>query len=297
MGMVSTTLNGGVWSYRDGAFYADRAASIARNVGLPDSARIEWDLIWEETMNMAIALYADRLQPVNLQNKESAEPFGGFYSLQLIHAQGVVRLLAITKENSNPDLGTIPFPSLSATNAAHFEVLVSKSRGSIALRIDGMLIHEWRDTNGFIGAGTGMRFVHQGQGKVKLSGFGVSEWNGDSDGTLSAQPESKEDRVKVADGEELKGMILGMGEGTLRFVTANGRPFNAPFESVRLVEFAGTRLDWTPPKNLSARAYFWHGGSIGLVLDEARGDQLKAHGPDFASATFLRSAFKRIEFF
>ena len=296
-GASNPALNGGAWSYRDGAFYASKSASIARNVGLPDSARIEWDLNWSETLSLNVALYADRLQPVALANKDASEAFGGFYSLQLRGELRAVHLLAITRTNANPNLGEIPLPKLAETNAAHVEVLVSKNRGTIALRIDGQPITEWRDTNGFIGAGAAMRFVHGGQGRVRLGGFRVSDWDGQTEEEVSTARDTKEDRLKLASGEDLGGTLLGMMDGTIRFLAANGRQVSAPVETVRLIELAGVRLDWRQPKDFTARGYFWGGGSIGLFLDEWRDDRLRAHSPEFESAAFLRSAFKRLEFF
>ena len=297
MGLVSSVPNSGLWSYRDGAFYARKAASIGRNVGLPDVARIEWDLRWSDTLYIAVALYADQLQPIDLLNKDSAAPFGGFYSLQIHNAAGLVKLLAVTRENSTPDLGQASVLSLVRTNAAHFEVLVNKPRQTIAIAIDGNFVKEWKETNGFIGLGTGMRFVHQGQGAVKLTGFRVSPWDGQYEEKPVLTPQSKEDRLKLFDGREFLGEMQTVGEGVLRFRADDGKLIEVPMPQVKIVEIGGEKLDWSKPDEINVRATFWNGRSIGLALEEWRGDQLKARSPSFDTATFRRAAFKRIEFF
>ena len=297
IGSVSSVTNGGQWSYRDGAFYASRAASIARNVELPDSARMEWDLRWSDTLYIAVALYADQLQPIDLLNKEAAAPFGGFYSLQIYNVAGMVRLLAVTKTNTTPDLGQASVPSLVQTNAGHFEVLVSKPRQTIAILIDGKLVKEWKETNGFIGAGTGIRFVHQGQGTVKLSGFRVSDWDGQYEEMLLGTPESKEDRLKLLSGEEFTGQWRGLANGIVSFRAANGNPIDTPIERVKYLDFAGEKLDWNKAETINARGYLWNGSTIGLQLEDWRDDRVKASSSSFGSATFLRAAFRRIEFF
>ena len=40
----------GRWTFRDGAFYADKSASIARDLKLPDTADLQFDLAWSGTL-------------------------------------------------------------------------------------------------------------------------------------------------------------------------------------------------------------------------------------------------------
>jgi hypothetical protein len=70
----------GQWSYRNGAFYADKAASIARDLKLPDRSHIQFDMAWRGLLSLAVALYTDSLQPIRLDNKENGPDFGAFYS-------------------------------------------------------------------------------------------------------------------------------------------------------------------------------------------------------------------------
>ena len=76
----------GQWTYRNGAFYAGKTASIARDLKLPDVAEIQFDLAWKGALNLAIALYTDSLLPILLTAKDQAPDFGGFYSLRLHNA-------------------------------------------------------------------------------------------------------------------------------------------------------------------------------------------------------------------
>jgi hypothetical protein len=73
----------GQWSYRNGAFYADKAASIARDTKLPDRAQIQFDMAWRGPLNLAIALYTDSLQPILLTDKENGPDFGAFTACAL----------------------------------------------------------------------------------------------------------------------------------------------------------------------------------------------------------------------
>ncbi|HTG45099.1 MAG TPA: hypothetical protein VK633_11270, partial [Verrucomicrobiae bacterium] len=73
----------GEWIYQNNAFYALKSASIARDLHLPDSASMQFDLEWRGFFHVAIALYTEYLHPVNLANKETEPKFGGFYSMQI----------------------------------------------------------------------------------------------------------------------------------------------------------------------------------------------------------------------
>ena len=298
MGQITLVPDGGEWSYRDGAFYAGRAASIAKDIGLPDSARIEWDLNWSETMFLAVALYTDRVAPIDLEKKEATALLGGFYSLQIHNPSGNVKVVAVPRGSSNTvELGRVVVPSLIRATSGHFELLVSKPRGALSLLFDGNLVSEWVDTNAFAGAGTGIRFVHQGEGAIKLSGLRVSEWDGEIEKPLALSPVMEKDRLKSVSGEEITGEFLAFGEGGIRLRMADGQQTNAPLAQVRHLDFAGTKLNWENQTNITARGYFWNGDTVRFALEEWRGDLIKARSSSFDSATFRRGAFKRVELF
>ena len=57
MGDVSMArVQSGNWVYHEEAFYATKAASIARDLDLPDRSQIQFDLNWKGTLNLAFAL-------------------------------------------------------------------------------------------------------------------------------------------------------------------------------------------------------------------------------------------------
>jgi hypothetical protein len=77
IGKVSSTVSdAGQWRYKDGAFYATQAASIARDVKLPGTAILEFDLAARQ-LSFGGCLCTDYLHPVSLASKESEPDFGG----------------------------------------------------------------------------------------------------------------------------------------------------------------------------------------------------------------------------
>jgi hypothetical protein len=59
-------------------------------------------------------------------------------------------------------------PGFSQKSSAHIEVRANKAKNLVALLIDGSLVKMWIDTQEFVGQGTGIRIVHQGQGASKI---------------------------------------------------------------------------------------------------------------------------------
>src|SRR5208282_5888179 len=115
----------GQWTYRDGAFYAVKTASIARDLKLPDVADIQFDLAWKGALNLAVALYTDSLQPIALAQKETGPDFGGFYSLRFTYTV-TIGLTPIRKKDPLRSLGDLIVPSLNQRDRLHLDLRVSK---------------------------------------------------------------------------------------------------------------------------------------------------------------------------
>jgi len=125
----------GQWIYRDGAFYAAKSASIARDIKLPDTADLQFDLAWSGDFGLSVALYTDSLQPMLIADKDKLPDFGAFYSM--VFRSTVVQVARI-KKMENPEL---PFTRLhprrfSNNNVPH-PVRASKKSNTLALAVDG----------------------------------------------------------------------------------------------------------------------------------------------------------------
>ena len=295
MGKINTALVGsnesGDWRFKEGAFYAARSASIARNVDLPDVASIQFDLAWRGFFHLAIALYTDYMQPVNLATKETEPEFGGFYSLQF--NTFYANLLPIKKLDPLRYLGQAPLQMLNAKNSAHVDIRANKSKRSIALLVDGVLVKDWIDPEPFAGTGKGVRFVHQGQGSVRLSNIRVTEWDGQFEEKYSIPPGSTADLVKVRNGERLSGTIQTIQNGELNMSTPAG-PRTLKMDGIKQLEFAPVQ----PPAQDSAsfRAFFPDGAHVTFKIDKwdaASGASVES--PNFGKAVFKPSAFNRLQ--
>jgi hypothetical protein len=285
--------NQGQWAYRNGAFYATRAASIARDVHLPDVSSVQFDLAWKGYFQLAIALYSDSLQPVSLANKESAPDFGGFYSLQLNTFSA--NLLPITKNDPIRYLGQASLLTLSQKSRAHIDIRTSKARHSISLLVNGELVREWIDPAEFAGRGSAIRFVHQGQGAVKIENIKVTEWDGLFEDKEAPPPPAKQDLAKLRNGDRASGNIATIQEGVISMTVLN-RKLEIPF--TRAKELAFAREKSTRPNSMPAdvKAFFTRGGSLSLQVEKWDSESLIATSPIFGKATFHPRAFNRFEF-
>ncbi|MEO6034228.1 MAG: hypothetical protein ABIQ35_03135 [Verrucomicrobiota bacterium] len=294
MGKVTIPAAGdtGDWRYTNGAFYATRSASIARDLKLPDEARIEFDLAWKSTLQAAVALYTSYMQPINLANKEAEPQFGGFYSLQL--NSFMASLLPVKQNSPLLFLGQMHVPTFSQKNRAHFELLTSKPGGRVILLVDGLLIKEWIDPDGFAGSGTGMRFVHQGQGALKLSNLRIAEWNGKIEQKSTNVSVLKEDIARLLNGDKVSGKLESFRDGKLVFATAKTK-LEIPFSRVADVKFPrGAKDDET--KSL-VRAFFPDGGSATFRLERWDNSGAAGTSPNFGHATFAPNTFEKVEFY
>jgi hypothetical protein len=281
----------GHWTYRDGAFYASKAASLARDLKLPDLARIEFDLSWHGQPNLAIALYTDSLQPILLLNKENGPDFGGFYSFRL---SGIVAdIFAIRKQGQIPSLGSVILSAMDKTNHAHFDFRISKPQNRIILLVDKTPVMQWSDPKGFEGEGTGIRFV-ENSGAIKLSNLRVTRW----DGILEEKPEvggsATEDVVWLQNGESHAGVVSAITPQTVT-LRAQGANQSIPFAKVREINFMApsNRPPTDPP---GVRVLCGAGGSIHGQLESWGPDGVVLRSPNFGRAKFDPAMFAALQF-
>ncbi len=284
----------GEWKYRNGAFYANKAASIARDVHLPDTAQIEFDLVWKDVLNVAIALYTDSLQPVSLAAKESAPDFGGFYSFQ-VHSS-YMQMMPIKKNDPLRELGGIAVPALMKRDRAHFDLRVSKQDRKIALLINGLLVKEWIDSEGFAGKGTMMRFVHQGQGgAVKISNIRVRPWDGQLEEASPTQAHRVNDSVRLADGSRLTGTIEKIADGKLAIATGTST-IQVALSKLRQIDFASQNVPAAQTNSQPVRVLLTPGYTVSGYLESWTADAMTLKSPEFGEAKFDPKAVSRLQF-
>ncbi len=296
MGKVNAggLVEAGEWIYQNNALYAFKSASIARDVHLPDSSSVQFDIEWRGFFHIAVALYTEYLHPVNLASKETEPKFGGFYSMQINPFSA--NLLPVKQNDPLHYLGQASLQTLAQKNFAHIDLRTSKSKRVIALLLDGVLVKQWVDTEEFAGTGGAIRFVHQGQGAVKLTNLKVTEWDGQFEEPVSVTPNKSQDLARLKNGDRVFGNVKSLKDGKLS-IEAAGTTLDVPLTRVKQVEIAAPKVLSPPVGTNTIRAYFNSGaGSLTFDLQTWKSDQLKAQSLNFGSANFNPSAFSRLVF-
>jgi len=283
----------GTWKYANGGFYANKAASIAKIVNLPESSSLEFDMAWKETFNLAVALYTDFLQPISLRNKDIEPNFGGFYSIQLNPRSANV--LLVKKDIPLQFLGQHILNQFDRKNQAHVEIKCSRSQNVIALYVDGALIRLWRDPNGFNGEGKGIRLVHQGSGSVRIRNIRVNRWNGVFDEPPSLPADSELDLVRVAPHGSFKARVKSIVGGSVEFEPRAPRR-SLPMSDINQLEFGPVNLD-VPQMPLSpVKTWFNDTQCLTLSIKRIEGGRLIGKSPTLGDVVLDLDYFKRITF-
>ena len=284
----------GNWVYRNGAFYASKPASIARNLNLPDVAEIQFDLAWKGSLNLAVALYTDSLQPILLTAKERAPDFGGFYSLRF-NDSTFIDMWPIKKIERLRPLGQLFIPSLNNKDRLHVNLRVSKPQHKFALYLDDTPVKEWDDPEGFIGEGTGVRFVQNAGSILKLSNLRVTEWDGVFEAATSTETDTTHDAYSIKNHPRATCSVESIASGKLTATTTNG-PVEIPIDEVSSIDFAHHAVEPSQAHGATVRAVFVQGGTMTFTLESWRPNEMIVRSPDFGKAKINPAAFSRLQF-
>ena len=283
----------GQWMYQNGAFYAMKSASIARDIGLPDNSSLSFDLEWRGFFHVAVALYTEYLHPINLANKETEPQFGGFYSLQINPFSA--NLLPVKQTEALRYMGQTPLQNLAQKTSAHFDIRVSKDKRTVALLIDGALVKQWVDGDTFAGTGTAVRFVHQGQGAVKLSNIKVTEWDGQFEEPPAITPNKSSDLTRLKNGDRIAGAVRSIELGKMK-VEGAGTLLEIPMTLVKQTEFYSEKRVPANRKPNTVRAFFPSGGSVTFDLEKWSVEGIAANSVNFGKVQFKPGTFSRVLF-
>jgi hypothetical protein len=300
---VAPGVQSNAWTYSDGALVSLASGSVARDVKLPPVASIDFDLAWSVYLNIAIALYADSLQPIQLSLKDdtNAPAFSGFYSLQI--NANTANVLPVKKDVPLNifGLGIAFLPGMDAKTSTHVTVRVNKAARTIFLYLDGVLIRQWQDPVETLGPGTCLRFVNQslalvGQASnpVRLSNLVVTEWDGRLDLQTNIVSNPTNDVVRLLNRDAMAGTLTGIRAGDAQLSTGFG-PVTVPLNRVEQVHFARDARRLLPRTPDAVKAQFARRGHLTLAIEGWEDGRLVANHPVFGRARFALAAFRQLE--
>ena len=151
------------------------------------------------------------------------------------------------------------------------------------------------DPSGFVGEGTGVRFVQNPGSAVKLAHLRVARWSGVLDDPNAAPPDGAHDTVLLESGARISGEIQGVANGQMSIVTGSGTA-QVPLGKVTGIEFARVGGEASKPGASNVHASFVQGGALSMELISWRPDGVVVVSPDFGKASFDPAAFSRLKF-
>lgn len=270
------------WKYRNGAFYCGGGGSVGRDVKLPETSSLEFELAWTGYLHLGVSFYTEKL-----------ENYGGdCYMLQF--SSGSIYLQRMTKEGNSSNLGHSEASMLSKRSKASVAIRSNKEEKNISLFINGNLVKQWTDRGEF-STGSGIAFFHQGQGVVRISNLLVTEWDGKLEQETRSEAAAAEDLVKLGNSDQISGELKSIAAGKMQFGTEFAT-LEVPLDRIAKINLATNLSEIASRQSTDVRAVFANRGSITLHLDRWDDHQVLGHSPNFGQVKFRPSAFTRIDF-
>ncbi|MEI7729066.1 MAG: hypothetical protein WCO56_05825 [Verrucomicrobiota bacterium] len=274
----------GVWQFKDGCFASTGSgATIARQVNLPPTSNIEFDVAFSRYPQFSLYFYSDFLEGFN----------GNAYILQF--AAKNVYLRRQGGGGGGQNFGSIELSSITAKGKARISVRTNREQKTIALLVDDQLVKQWMDTGELGGAGTAILFQSQSAIPIRLSNLRVTEWNGVIDEATTALSNAKEDLVYLANRDKVSGTLSGIKDGKLKFTTQFAT-LDIPLERIYRIDFNSEKTEKTPPRPTDVRLVFGGRGRLTVQLESWDERQVVGSSPVFGTARFQPSAFSSLQF-
>jgi hypothetical protein len=177
----------------------------------------------------------------------------------------------------------------------HVDLRISKPRHTIALSLDDTPVKVWVDPEGFVGEGTGMRFVQNLGTGLKLSNLRITEWDGVFADNSTNSIDPARDSFWPENRDRMSGTIESISNGKLTARTANG-PVVLPLAQLKSMDFAHPQPAASPTQAATVRATFADGGALNFVLESWRPDEMVIKSPDFGRVKINPAVFTRLQF-
>ncbi len=279
--------NAAGWVFRNEAFYANGPGpQIGRMVKFSDMVNIEFDLAWRGYFQVAVHMYADRLEQYS----------GNAYVVGI--NPGNVYLIRMTAREGQNNIGNGNIQELQQRNQARFSIRVDRKGRNISLLVDGVLKQQWKDAGVFAGGGEGLMFISQGNGMVKLNKLRITEWDGKMpSANAAAGGKISEDVARLTNNDSVTGQMRGVKEGKVQFFSQSiGQELTIPIDRVARIELVKPAGDVPKPPAGSVRANFTRGGWLTMKVDKWDGDQILGTSSSLGKLTLRPGAFTQLDF-
>ena len=277
---------GRMWELKDGVLSPLVPVPLGRSIEkMPDSVRIDFTVEWRQ-QGIYFSFWFFHEKP--------DEPQGEAYMLNIISGQRV-DLNRLRSTGGSQNLGSAEFAEgAQQRGTARFSILADRSKGNIALLVNGKMLRQWKDSREFKGGGSSITFMPQGGRELRISEIRVSKWNGIVPQGTEVASDSPDDSVVLSNGDVMSGTLLGIAEGQAVVKT----PFadlKIPLDRVTQISMSGAKAVRARRRAGDVRASFCGGGSVTFELKSLGGGRIEGTSENFGAAAWPLSALERVE--
>lgn len=276
------------WEFRNGGLYPIVPVPLGRVIeNMPDAVRIDFDVTWR-SRNPYFSFWFFHTNP--------DEPQGDAYYMTIMSGRRV-ELNRMRSNSGSQNLGSADIAQASDESVAgkgRFTILADRSKGTIALLIDGTFVREWKDSKDFKAGGKALTFMPQSQRDLRFSNIRVSAWNGQVPQKNETAVAKDEDTVMLLNGDSLSGQILGVAAAQVKMKTSYAA-LDIPVERVSELALAPNTAARARRRNGDVRAHFADGGTVTLTLARLEGGRLTGTSENWGEIQLPMSAFLTLE--
>ncbi|MFC1582881.1 hypothetical protein ACFL4W_05015 [Planctomycetota bacterium] len=270
------------WQFKKGAFYTSNYGTIGKDINLPDTANIEFELQWQNSASLTICFYTDRINNTG----------GNCYQMSFNGSH--INMQRYSQNSGSYSLGNFSINDLRNKRKAHISIRVSKAKKTVALVMDGTLRKQWTDKEDFAGAGKGLLFSSNNSGQpMRIMNIRVSGWDGQFEGQPAASEGNVKDMVRFINNDKVSGKLVAIKEGKMVFQTEYAT-MNIPMTRVRFIEFSKEAQERCRRNNEDIEAFFADGGRITLKLTSLKEGQISGATENFGESGFKLEAFEKL---
>lgn len=277
------------WQFRDGSLIARTVGTIGRDFQLPDRSSFSFDLAWSGQFNLMITYYTSALDRFDYTTSSYMFSIGyGYLSLQRIQANLGTAII-----------GQMLLQEMQRKNRMRLEFRASRPDQRIAVLVDGVLVHQWQDPQGFAGAGTGVAFFSQQTGpSVRISNIRLSEWDGRLDADTASVTNSAPmatDQTLLVNHDRAQGPVQSIRDGKVA-VQVGTSTLKIPMSRVTQVKLSGGSTNSLPRDPWQIRAYFAHGGTVAFRLERWTATEITGFNDNFGRFSFDPRSVRQLQF-
>ena len=268
----------------NGVIELRQGSSLAKDVGLPEMAAIDFDLAGLG-MNSNVTIY--------FYSEAFARYRGDAYGIGL--SPHYLSFQTFSNQGNNSERGgeSNIAKILKNKTKCHVTLLADRKNRSFRLLVNGMQAGQWNAVKDIDG-GTILGFANDSQGTIRIAKLLVSRWNGEEfDAKPAVDPDS--DSVILGNGDKISGTLVSICNGALTMKT-DFASFTISLDRCVAVRTAGAAR-WTPRLNAAdVKVFLGDSAWVTVKLSDIQNGRLVGSGEAFGAATLDLAMVRRILF-